>query len=124
MIEENLLQQLRELIEHLLCGGERIDGDIVLEIDSIEKTLKIVPHQSSLVRGELEGNYYLFLILFFRSRSSFAYSNVLYIRVHFFFLFSSQHSSHFPSFSTKKIIIIIFYKREKFERSAIDLNKI
>ncbi|CAG9798032.1 unnamed protein product [Chironomus riparius] len=54
LIEENLLQQLRELIEHLLCGGDRIDGDIVLEIDSIEKTLKILPQQSSLVRGELE----------------------------------------------------------------------
>ncbi|XP_070509313.1 protein cappuccino-like isoform X2 [Chironomus tepperi] len=54
LIEENLLQQLRELIEHLLCGGDRIDGDIVLEIDSIEKTLKILPHQSSLVRGEVE----------------------------------------------------------------------
>jgi hypothetical protein len=59
LIEENLLQQLRELIENLLCGGDRIDGDIVLEIDSNEKTLKILPqHSSSLVREDHhEGNY-------------------------------------------------------------------
>lgn len=66
LIEENLLPQLRELIENFLCGGNRIDGDIVIEIDSIEKTLKILP-QSSLVKGELEGNYFRFIFshLFF-----------------------------------------------------------
>ncbi|KAG5675766.1 hypothetical protein PVAND_005643 [Polypedilum vanderplanki] len=57
LIEENLLQQLRELIENLLCGGDRIDGDIVLEIDTIEKTLKILPQQtSSLVKEDQEEN--------------------------------------------------------------------
>ena len=85
LIEENLLQQLRELIEHLLCGGDRIDGDIVLEIDSIEKTLKILPQQSSLVRGELEGNYFSFLILFFRS-VHLSLILMFYIYVYTFFL--------------------------------------
>lgn len=86
LIEENLLQQLRELIEHLLCGGDRLDGDIVLEIDSIEKTLKILPQQSSLVRGELEGNYFnFFLILFFRS-VHLSLILMFYIYVYTFFL--------------------------------------
>jgi len=116
LIEENLLQQLRELIEHLLCGGDRLDGDIVLEIDSIEKTLKILPQQSSLVRGELEGNYFnIFSHSFLPFRSSFAYSNVLYIRVHFFFL----NILPISLLSRRKKL----YKREKFERSAIDLKK-
>jgi hypothetical protein len=121
LIEENLLQQLRELIEHLLCGGDRLDGDIVLEIDSIEKTLKILPQQSSLVRGELEGNYFNFFLInshsFLPFRSSFAYSNVLYIRVHFFF----STFFPFPFFLDEKNNV---YKREKFERSAIDLKNI
>lgn len=61
LIEENLLQQLRELIEHLLCGGDRIEGDIVIEIDPNEKILKIVPQQSSSVREDQElGNYFHF----------------------------------------------------------------
>jgi hypothetical protein len=54
LIEESLLQQLRELIENSLCGGTRIDGDIVIEIDPIEKILKILP-QSSLHRDVEEG---------------------------------------------------------------------
>jgi hypothetical protein len=120
LIEENLLQQLRELIENLLCGGDRIDGDIVLEIDSNEKTLKILPQHSatatstttsSLVREDQEGNYYILLFSSARSFASFrlrsfifARSNAVFyiIRVHFFRASLSLSRSplySFPHFS-------------------------
>lgn len=49
LIEESLLQ-LRELIENLLCS-DHSDAPIVIEIDSEEKSLKILP-QSSLTKEE------------------------------------------------------------------------
>lgn len=54
LIEESLLQ-LRELIEHLLCS-DHSDAPIVIEIDSEEKSLKILPQnlQSSLTKEEEE----------------------------------------------------------------------
>lgn len=44
LIEESL-HHLRELIENLLCS-DHSDAPIVIEIDSVEKSLKILPHSS------------------------------------------------------------------------------
>jgi hypothetical protein len=44
LIEESL-HHLRELIENLLCS-DHSDAPIVIEIDSVEKSLKILPHNS------------------------------------------------------------------------------
>lgn len=52
LIEESLLQ-LRDLIENLICS-DHADAPIVIEIDSEEKSLKILP-QSLLAREESLG---------------------------------------------------------------------
>lgn len=44
LIEESL-HHLRELIENLLCS-DHSDAPIVIEIDSVEKSLKILPHST------------------------------------------------------------------------------
>lgn len=53
LIEESLLQ-LRELIEQLICSDTHADAPIVIEIDSEEKSLKIIPQSSLGAREEDE----------------------------------------------------------------------
>jgi hypothetical protein len=63
--DESLIDEsisiLRELIEHLLCS-DHSDAPIVIEIDSEERSLRVLP-QSSLAKGEHELNNCLHLIL-------------------------------------------------------------
>lgn len=55
LIEESL-HHLRELIENLLCS-DHSDAPIVIEIDSVEKSLKILPHSSPAGVKEDECEY-------------------------------------------------------------------